>query len=300
MRIGAFRMLRTVAILCCVAALGACATRTDPPTRGVSPHYKIGAPYKVNGRTYTPKAEPDYEAVGVASWYGSQFHGKPTANGEKFDRNLLSAAHTTLPLPSLLEVRNLENGRRVIVRLNDRGPFVDDRLIDLSEAAAKELGFREQGLARVRVRYIGPADLRQAAAQPKTARAADGRQTGSNCPPTAYANNTDDVAQLIERHTAQPETIERWIELALFDADDAIGSLPAIEANLGPAVIVSAHAHGIASYSLRIGPFMSEAEALNALAASLNSGYPGAKLLIGHSDAVAQCVGVAPTLESAC
>lgn len=121
--------------------------------------YKVGDPYQVDGRWYVPAEQPDYDEVGMASWYGDAFHAKATANGELFDMTSLSAAHKTLPLPSIVEVTNLSNGRRVRVRVNDRGPFVDGRIIDLSRAAASELGFAGQGLARVRVRYIGPAPL---------------------------------------------------------------------------------------------------------------------------------------------
>jgi rare lipoprotein A len=120
---------------------------------------KVGQPYEVNGRQYTPREQPRYDEVGMASWYGDAFQLRPTANGEIFDMNTVSAAHTTLPLPSLVEVTNLDNGRKLIVRVNDRGPFVDDRIIDLSREAARELGFEHQGLARVRVRYVGPAPL---------------------------------------------------------------------------------------------------------------------------------------------
>lgn len=114
-------------------------------------------PYQIRGVWYYPKADPDYDVRGVGSWYGEQFHNRRTANGEIFDMDLPSAAHTTLPLPSLVEVTNLDNGRKMVVRVNDRGPFVGDRVIDLSRAAAEELGYRRQGVARVRVRYIGPA-----------------------------------------------------------------------------------------------------------------------------------------------
>ena len=124
-----------------------------------SPHYKVGKAYKINGRWYQPAEDPTYNRTGIASWYGRDFHGRPTANGEIFDMNQMTAAHTTLPLPSLVEVKNLENGRRVTVRVNDRGPFANDRIIDLSRAAARELGFEQNGLARVRVRYLGPAPL---------------------------------------------------------------------------------------------------------------------------------------------
>lgn len=114
-------------------------------------------PYQVNGVWYYPKEDRDYNVVGIGSWYGEQFHNRRTANGEVFDMDIPSAAHKTLPLPSLVEVTNLDNGRRMIVRVNDRGPFVGDRVIDLSKAAAEELGYRRAGVAKVRVKYIGPA-----------------------------------------------------------------------------------------------------------------------------------------------
>ena len=120
-------------------------------------HQKVGNPYRVGGRTYRPTRDDRYDREGIASWYGPNFHGRPTANGEIFDQNAMTAAHTTLPIPSIAEVTNLDNGRSVIVRINDRGPFVDDRIIDLSRAAATELGYVGTGLARVRVRYLGPA-----------------------------------------------------------------------------------------------------------------------------------------------
>ncbi|MAK64487.1 MAG: hypothetical protein CMF75_07075 [Maricaulis sp.] len=122
-----------------------------------SSHQKVGNPYSVSGRTYYPARDDNYDEVGIASWYGPNFHGRSTANGENFDQNLMTAAHTTLPIPSIAEVTNLENGRSIIVRINDRGPFVDDRIIDLSRAAATELDYIGSGLARVRVRYLGPA-----------------------------------------------------------------------------------------------------------------------------------------------
>lgn len=114
-------------------------------------------PYVIRGRTYTPVIDESYDRTGVASWYGDAFHGRPTATGEIYDMNGMSAAHTTLPLPSLAEVTNLETGQSIVVRVNDRGPFIDNRIIDLSRGAADVLGVRNQGLAQVRVRYLGPA-----------------------------------------------------------------------------------------------------------------------------------------------
>ena len=111
-------------------------------------------PYQVKGQWYTPHAQPDYDEVGLASWYGGAYLNRTTADGEVFDTARPSAAHKTLPLPSLVEVTNLENGRRIQVRINDRGPFISGRIIDFSPRAAQELGFYEKGSARVRVRNL--------------------------------------------------------------------------------------------------------------------------------------------------
>lgn len=132
-------------------------------TRGPVPKgggvFKIGNPYKVAGRWYVPREDRNYDRVGTASWYGDDFHGRHTANGEIFDRHALTAAHPTMPLPSYAYVTNLANGRTVLVRVNDRGPYVNGRIIDLSHRAAQALGYVGQGRARVRVRYAGRAPL---------------------------------------------------------------------------------------------------------------------------------------------
>src|SRR4051794_14865580 len=121
--------------------------------------YKVGQPYRINGRTYYPNEDPNYRAEGMASWYGPDFHGRATANGEIYDMNAISAAHPTMPIPSYARVTNLRNGRSLVVRVNDRGPYVANRLIDLSVGAAKALDFHGEGLARVRVEYVGRAPL---------------------------------------------------------------------------------------------------------------------------------------------
>jgi rare lipoprotein A len=119
----------------------------------------VGKPYMVAGRWYSPRVDTSYDKTGRASWYGSNFHGRLTANGEIFDQNALTAAHPTLPLPSYVRVTNLDNRRSIIVRVNDRGPFVADRLIDLSKRSADMLGYLNTGVASVRVQYVGPAPL---------------------------------------------------------------------------------------------------------------------------------------------
>ena len=164
------RIRAGLVVLMATAALAACAGPTprysvrETERAGAGPggspsHGLRGAdkPYEIDGRWYYPKAQPDYDQIGLASWYGAAEHNHHTADGEVFDQYGLSAAHKTLPLPSIVEVTNLANGRQIRVRLNDRGPFVDGRLIDLSRGAAQKLGFDRQGVARVRVRYISPA-----------------------------------------------------------------------------------------------------------------------------------------------
>ncbi len=157
------------------ALLSACSSGGPDPKWGVSSSprvygqndripkgggsYKLGRPYMVGGRWYTPREQPGYDASGIASWYGDDFHGRKTANGEIYDMNRFTAAHPTLPLPTYAYVTNLDNGRTILVRINDRGPYVGNRVIDLSRAAANELGTRGKGLGRVRVRYAGHAPM---------------------------------------------------------------------------------------------------------------------------------------------
>jgi rare lipoprotein A len=126
--------------------------------------FKVGQPYTIAGKTYHPRERYDFTQTGVASWYGHKFHGKETANGERFSRFELTAAHKTLQLPSLVQVTNLENGRSLVVRVNDRGPFKRGRIIDLSERAAELLGFKNQGTARVRLNVLEKQSRRIAAA----------------------------------------------------------------------------------------------------------------------------------------
>ncbi len=122
---------------------------TQHPTR-----VKIGKPYTIKGRTYRPRHNPRYSERGEASWYGPGFHGRQTANGERYDQHEMTAAHRTLPMPSLVRVTRLDTGKSIMVRVNDRGPFADDRIIDLSKAAAKKLNMINDGVASVKVEYL--------------------------------------------------------------------------------------------------------------------------------------------------
>ena len=147
------------------AKLDPFAGKGSPYYRGTGPlpegggKFHVGKPYQVAGRWFTPKEQPGYDKTGMASWYGEAFHARKTSNGEWFDMNDLTAAHPTLPLPSYAKVTNLDNGREVVVRINDRGPFVGTRIIDLSKRTSDALGFRRKGKTEVRVQWIANAPL---------------------------------------------------------------------------------------------------------------------------------------------
>lgn len=157
---------RTLAICATVLLLSSCGSSKDSLYRKLSKgdsisqhytgHYKVGNSYKVNQKTYHPKKDHKYIETGMCSWYGhnQKFHGKKTANGDTFNKNLLTAAHRTLPMPSMVKVTNLNNNKSLVVMINDRGPFRKDRIMDVSEEAAKILGFKNQGVAKVKVQYL--------------------------------------------------------------------------------------------------------------------------------------------------
>jgi rare lipoprotein A len=164
---------RGVAVAACLT-LANCAAKLDPkygvassprvvdagdPVPKGGGTYRVGKPYTVAGRTYVPEENSSYRAEGIASWYGDDFHGRLTANGEIYDMHSISAAHPTLPIPCYVRVTNLANRKSLVVRVNDRGPYVGNRVIDLSVRAAKLLGFHDKGLGRVRVEYVGRAPL---------------------------------------------------------------------------------------------------------------------------------------------
>lgn len=130
----------------------------DPVPKGGGT-FRVGKPYTVAGRMYVPQENPNYRAEGLASWYGDDFHGRLTANGEVFDMTSITAAHPTMPMPSYARVTNMHNGKSLIVRVNDRGPYHGNRVIDVSNRAAKLLEFDGKGTARVRVEYVGRASL---------------------------------------------------------------------------------------------------------------------------------------------
>ncbi len=154
MRVLLFAFLALTVAACSSTPKGRMPSDDELPTGSQGATRKVGKPYKVAGQWYYPKEDPHYDEVGYASWYGKDFHGKLTANGEIYNMNSLTAAHKTLPLPTMVKVTNLENGRTLVLRVNDRGPFVKSRIIDISRRGAQLLGFDKQGVTKVRVQAL--------------------------------------------------------------------------------------------------------------------------------------------------
>jgi rare lipoprotein A len=181
---------------------------------------QTGKSYQVAGKTYHPEGNAEgYTAEGLASWYGSAFHGRMTANGEIFDMGALSAAHPTLPLPSYARVTNINNGKSIVVRVNDRGPFHGNRSLDVSQRVAEVLDFKQRGMARVRIDYVGPASLkgsddaklmatyRENGSSAPTAIAGLDRPAGALTPPSAAAYGDQPLRGLAQPqpYPAQPQ-----------------------------------------------------------------------------------------------
>ena len=158
--------------------------------------YKVGRPYQVQGRWYTPEESYTYDETGIASWYGPGFHNKKTANGERYNQRELTAAHRTLQLPSFVRVTNLDNGRSVVVRVNDRGPFAKSRIIDVSEKAAELLDFKRNGTGRVRVQVLPEASRQLAEA------ARQGRSWSGDIPNEVLSNSSPVTPTLVKNDPA--------------------------------------------------------------------------------------------------
>lgn len=271
----------------------------------------LGAPFKVGNVNYTPEDTPNYDDVGYASWYGEEREGRATANGESFAAKGISGAHKTLPLPSYVEVTALDTGRTILVRINDRGPFANDRLIDLSEGAARQLGLTGQGVAGVRVRRVNPPEQDRSALRGGTPAASRMdtpesllkvlRDRLSKLPrPAAIARIAEPVSAMPE--VASPAAVDSTAN-DRFVRENA-GRQPSARpvtgtsADGGYVVQIAAFASRVTAerlavrlnakvaqsvdgrlFRVRYGPFADEAEARTALSNARKLGYPQARLL---------------------
>jgi rare lipoprotein A len=302
-----------------LAALGLAACSTTAPRNPTAagpahaaPGYKVGDPYQIGGVWYYPAEDWSYDETGIASWYGEDFHGKYTANGEVFDLNGTTAAHRTLPMPTIVQVTNLENGRSIELRVNDRGPFVRGRIIDVSRRAAQLLGFEGQGTAKVRVRILVPESIQAASlagrngpevelaatkpaaapvdrvatealpAPPGVAVASAqpgliGPQTGATPPPREVAT---DAPPLSDKVTILPvKATQIYIQAGAFASMDRAWRLKAQLDHFGVVTISDAKVGGMVVYRVRLGP-VPTVDAADALLDKVGGTSPDARIVV--------------------
>ena len=266
-----------------------------------STYYKVGNPYQINGAWYYPAENWSYDETGVASWYGPQFDGKLTANGETFDQWQVSAAHKTLPMPSIVRVTNLENGRSLVVRVNDRGPYARGRIIDMSRRAAQMLGFEGEGTAKVRVAILAKESraLAERLKSGEVLTAEDMPQINSdNLSQEPVASKTLEKVQVasIEPAPQIPPTPNEvrvgdmtsvsvsptkiYIQAGAFsDLNNAERVLANLE-KLGNATISPIQSGGRELFRVRLGPISEVSEADDLLEKVGNIGYPNARTVV--------------------
>jgi len=241
---------------------------------GIGGVKKVGKPYQIDGRWYTPVSQAHgYDSTGTASWYGRDFHGKKTANGELYDMHTLSAAHKTLPLPTLVRVTNLDNGRSVIVRINDRGPFVKNRLIDLSWAAARELGYDVRGTARVRVQTL---DTLAPQTSNRPTASAEPFQHQSIHTPTALAGNPAPLELQADATTTKSDQAagSMYIQLGAYgQQQNAIKQQSTLKPLFPTAHLLRSERDGQPLFKLRIGPFNQHSRIEQAIIKLKQQGY---------------------------
>jgi rare lipoprotein A len=287
--------------------LAACATpratvtapAPPPAAPGAPAQVKLGGPYEVFGRTYVPEDDRSYDRRGIASWYGPGFHARQTANGETYDKHDLTAAHPTLPMPSWVEVTNLDNGRQLMVRVNDRGPFVEGRIIDLSFRAAQLLGVDRTGLAEVRVRRVFPegdwalatppleqrggpprSRVEMADAVPYTQAQFRGRAPASAAATTATATETalapSRAATGLPAVPAFAAGAGHWVQVAALSDRGRAETLAESLMDFGPAAALASPA-GL--WRVRIGPFATVDAAAAALDRVRAGGWLDARMV---------------------
>jgi len=273
--------------------------------------YKIGQPYTIGGVWYYPAENYEYNETGVASWYGAQFHGKTTANGETYDMNALTAAHKTLPMPSLVRVTNLENGRAVVLRVNDRGPFAQGRIIDVSRRGAQLLGFEIQGTARVRVDIMADESRILAARAQSIQESAVAAATGTGpraAPTTVVTSETLAPGSVGGAPAAGPATAPSpptprltaaepapangevvvfpvrqtrlFIQAGAFAEIHNAQRLTTALSRFGRSEMIPTRVGGQQYYRVRLGPIATVEEADRLLAQVVQAGHPEARLVV--------------------
>jgi rare lipoprotein A len=274
----------------------------------VKPHYKLGNPYQEFGIWYYPKRDLTYDETGLASWYGEEtaILGRPTANGEVFDPEVVTAAHKTLPMPSVVRVTNLDNGKSLVVRVNDRGPFAPGRIIDLSHEGARLLGFVENGIAKVRVQILAEQSLRlenlakrgefptltaadqgsmpkmSAAVKPKVNLVAKSNKVK----PKVTVNKPQSALELLSQSrvgnviSVAPVMTKIWIQVGAFHANASAMTVLSKIKGVGPGEVSTVNHRGKTLYRVRLGPLDDVAKADTVLEKVINTGFTGARIVV--------------------
>ena len=251
--------------------------------------YKVGNPYKIAGEWYYPRENTKYDNIGIASWYGPKFQGRRTANGEIFDMNLLTAAHPTLPMPVMVQVTNLENGRSMKLRVNDRGPFKKNREIDLSRRAAEILGFKDKGTARVRVKYLHRAPLYNQRGQLISGDESDSfvfdkpytptrDRYVSAAPITEVETKSLDGQDLPSKKSVLPKQ-KYYVQLGVFSRKDSAEALRQKLGQIGQVEVSELTSGGRQLYRVRVGPVNSRVDANILVDDVLDNGHQDAFIL---------------------
>lgn len=314
------RLFRASVFIISVISVAACSSTPSPvyypaPSDGAELKlppgvtYKVGRPYKIAGSWYYPAEDYGYVEEGMASWYGPNFHGKRTANGEIYNMNDMTAAHRTLPLPSIVRVTNLENGRVVRLRINDRGPFKNNRIIDVSRRAAEELGFLEAGITRVRVEIDSTESLniknaalgRNPGRMPKIRPSPRTSVASANLPPpsqtqapVASLNPAPDIVQI----PAAPKPVSTasnnvpavlplaklpdeglFVQAGAFSEESNALRLAHLLNDFGKAFVMPVTVDGVQYFRVRLGPLETESAAEALLSEVKSFGYDEARVV---------------------
>ncbi len=277
-----------------------------PKETVATPVYKIGDPYNIAGIWYYPERDLTYDETGIGSWYGDEFAGRLTANGEIFDPSAITAAHKTLPMPSVVRVTNLDNGKSLVVRINDRGPFVSGRIIDLSREAARLIGYKEDGLARVRVQILAEQTLRMealakrgefpslaaneqgampevsAAVKPTVNLTAKSNTVKSKFEATKKQSALDLISQsrVGEVINVAPVVTQIWVQVGAFHAETSANAVLQKVQTLGVGEVSTVNRLGKTFYRVRLGPVDNVAAADNLLDKVVNTGFSGARIVV--------------------
>ncbi len=272
------------------------------------PHYKIGNPYQEFGIWYYPERDLTYDKTGLASWYGEEtaILGRPTANGEVFDPKIATAAHKTLPMPSVVRVTNLDNGKSLVVRVNDRGPFAKGRIIDLSREGARLLGFVEKGIAKVRVQILAEQSLRlenlakrgefptlsssdqeeMPEMVPAVKPAVNLTARSSKIKKKAKANKTQSALELLAQSrvgkviSVAPVDTKIWVQVGAFRVKNSAQTVLSKIRGVGRGEVSTVDHLGKKLYRVRLGPMDDVATADSMLEKIVNTGFTGARIVV--------------------